>query len=303
MMSKSAVGGVRAPLWEDVQDSDTIANPSNMARISEKVHIEYLQESKDSSAHDGSPVSRLDFGSAIASAAEAAISGPHSDLWVFAGVDAKSRVKQWSPLHCCILGMAALSVLKNLGKSSTRHLCAKRAFGRAQASTIIKMANIVSAAPNNFVEESADNMRKNLKGFSHAKGPVKRLKNTKSIQSVTKSIESLQKGVHSDVLTALLQAGAFVNNRDALGRTPLMLAASCNLVDAIGILIKAGADLSAVDDINGNSPLHYAYASGSMAAASLLEELGAPSDLQNQQGKIPLDVTGLMSTIGYSILD
>ena len=280
-----------------------IANPGNTMHVSvEGLQKERSNETKDSSAHEGFPVSRLDFEGTRATAAEAAISGPHSDLWVFAGVDTKSRLKQWSPLHCCILGMAAVSVLKNSGKSNTRHLCAKRAFGRVQQSPIIKMANIVSAAPNNFVEESADSSRRHLKGFSHAKGPVRRLKEH-LIQSVTKSIESLQRGSHSDVIAALLQAGAFVNSRDLLGRTPLMLASSCNLVDAVGMLVKAGADLRAVDNICGNSALHYAYASGSMAAASLLEEMGAQSEFQNQHGKIPLDVAGVMSTIGGSILE
>src|SRR3954470_24802058 len=50
---------------------------------------------------------------------------------------------------------------------------------------------------------------------------------------------------HADVVALLLEKGAEVNGTDVAGRTPLFAAAGGNGVDAIRVLVAAGADLEA----------------------------------------------------------
>jgi ankyrin repeat protein len=71
-----------------------------------------------------------------------------------------------------------------------------------------------------------------------------------------------------------------------------MYAAACNLSDCLPLLLLAKSDVHRVDNL-GNTALHYAYAFGSMAAASLLEEKGADCYRENQQERTPLAIAGI----------
>jgi ankyrin repeat protein len=93
-----------------------------------------------------------------------------------------------------------------------------------------------------------------------------------------------------------LQNFAFVDSLDYLCRTPLMLAAAANLVECIDLLIVSRTEVNS-SDIDGNTALHYAYAFGSMAAASVLELRGADNTRTNNSGATPLDVTGMTNAV------
>ncbi|PMY04066.1 ankyrin repeat domain-containing protein, partial [Pseudomonas sp. GW460-13] len=62
-------------------------------------------------------------------------------------------------------------------------------------------------------------------------------------------------------VTALLGQGASIDDRDAQGRTALLLATHHNRVQAARVLIDAGADVNAKDAIH-DSPYLYAGARG-----------------------------------------
>ena len=75
-----------------------------------------------------------------------------------------------------------------------------------------------------------------------------------------------------------------------------MYAAAFNLPSAISLLCTAGADVN-LRDLDGNTALHYAYACGSNAAASALEEKNIDANIENNDGKTALEVLGVMRTI------
>ena len=87
---------------------------------------------------------------------------------------------------------------------------------------------------------------------------------------------------------------AFVDAVDLRCRTPLMLAAATNLVEAVEILLLAGADVNA-HDLDGNTPLHLAYAFGAASAIVALESASADSFSKNHNGKEPLELAGKAS--------
>lgn len=75
-----------------------------------------------------------------------------------------------------------------------------------------------------------------------------------------------------------------------------MYAAATNLVDCLQLLVLGKSDVNRVDSL-GNTALHYAYAYGSIAAASFLEGKGASSDIENQEQKTPLEVAGMVNAL------
>lgn len=124
--------------------------------------------------------------------------------------------------------------------------------------------------------------------------------------------------VSSAAVVALVGAGADVNGRDNLGKTPLHVAirrvpelieagADCNLLDslgrtplhyvrphrrfdgALGYLLEAGCDPN-VRDIDGNSPLHFAAEYGNPFVISRLLRFGAKPEIRNKEGETPSDV-------------
>ena len=80
---------------------------------------------------------------------------------------------------------------------------------------------------------------------------------------------------------AALAEGALPDVRDEEGRTPLHRAAEGGHVEAIQLLLDAGADANAEDREYGSRPLYYAVSGGHAPAAKLLLERGAAVDAIN----------------------
>ena len=104
--------------------------------------------------------------------------------------------------------------------------------------------------------------------------------------------------VFPDELYTHLDLGADINERDPDGMTPLMLATLRGVGEGALILIKEGADITAVDN-NGWTLLHYLGFSGtgqeSGELAEKLIKMGLDVNAECQQGHTPLHLA-LMNT-------
>ncbi|XP_071103928.1 ankyrin repeat domain-containing protein 7-like isoform X1 [Haliotis cracherodii] len=99
----------------------------------------------------------------------------------------------------------------------------------------------------------------------------------------------MQLRVSIKVVNRLVEAGCDVNRRTQKGATPLMFAVSLKKLDKIKALIKAGADVNAVDS-GCVTPFHLATNDGqSVNIAKLLLQNGAHPDLKDRFGRTPLD--------------
>jgi ankyrin repeat protein len=95
-------------------------------------------------------------------------------------------------------------------------------------------------------------------------------------QALTVAVESNDLAHASE----LLANGAQVNRKNALGLTPLMVAAGRGCIQMVELLLTAGADLHLLDSRVGSSALHKAAQSGVSEIALLLLRHGAFIDLQ-----------------------
>jgi ankyrin repeat protein len=84
---------------------------------------------------------------------------------------------------------------------------------------------------------------------------------------------------HGDVITRLVQAGAPVNDVDTDDHdyTPLIVACQKNQANAVAALLKAGAQVDAVDD-DGSSALHWAVYGAAPVETHVYREIDQPHD-------------------------
>jgi hypothetical protein len=75
-------------------------------------------------------------------------------------------------------------------------------------------------------------------------------------------------------IQTLMDQGAALNERDELGRTPLMLAVIDGRPEVVRLLLDRGADPNAADN-SGRTPLQMARQAGLRQIATLLEQSGA----------------------------
>ncbi len=87
-----------------------------------------------------------------------------------------------------------------------------------------------------------------------------------------------------------------MNATDHFGRTSLMLAASCNLIQACRLLLSHGAKINACDD-SGNTAMHFAYMYTCTNVITLLRSSDGDEGVKNKEGKSPADVAGDESTV------
>ncbi|GFF45116.1 putative ankyrin repeat protein RF_0381 [Aspergillus lentulus] len=96
-------------------------------------------------------------------------------------------------------------------------------------------------------------------------------------------------GNHINVVRLLLHVGVDVNVRELLhGHTAVLKAAYWGADDCLRLLVKAGADVSAVD-YDGHNALHLAVMMGHESTVKLLLKEGVDTSARDNQGHIPLD--------------
>lgn len=96
-----------------------------------------------------------------------------------------------------------------------------------------------------------------------------------------KLLESAERGNNNEVLD-LISKGAQVNyvSKTSEKSNPLHAAARNDHVDALNVLLYAGADVNAKDS-NGNTSLHIACQNGHLSIAKALLDRGADTSLAN----------------------
>ena len=90
-----------------------------------------------------------------------------------------------------------------------------------------------------------------------------------------------------DELQALVDAGADLNAKDALGRTALHMAAFYGQLKVTELLIDRGADVNVKDRV-GMTPLHVAVLSGGRQEVELLLEKKAGINIKSDAGQTAL---------------
>ena len=90
----------------------------------------------------------------------------------------------------------------------------------------------------------------------------------------------------TDILRALVKAGASLEIRDEHGFTPMHMAAYRS-AEAVRALAEAGADLEARAE-DGETPMHLAALTGTAATVSALVEVGADLEARTDYGTTPI---------------
>ncbi len=105
----------------------------------------------------------------------------------------------------------------------------------------------------------------------------------------TPSIYDIIKNEDQETFSDMVMLGYDIDERDADGFTPLMIASSLGKTDFAAFLINNGADVNARSK-SGLTALHRAAQAGSTAIIQLLTEADAFIDLPDNDGMTPLMV-------------
>ena len=113
-------------------------------------------------------------------------------------------------------------------------------------------------------------------------------------RDITPLIAAAGSNTNSQVITALLMAGADITRKSSRDETPLMFAARYNLdpkaVEAmIKVLIAAGDDINAKDK-DGRTPLIFAATYSNVQGVLILLNNGADAKVRDNFGMRPIDL-------------
>ena len=106
---------------------------------------------------------------------------------------------------------------------------------------------------------------------------------------------------NTEMVIALIAAGADLNIQDIHGNTALMLAIQRKNIDIVKALIDAGADLN-IQDIHGNTALMLAIQQVSLWIADYLVVAGADVHLQNNKGETALKIAQSSKYAEYNVI-
>ncbi len=80
-----------------------------------------------------------------------------------------------------------------------------------------------------------------------------------------------------------------VDSVGIFGNTPLKIVISWGDIDAVNLLIEAGADINVLLE-DGNTPLHYSILMSEFKIARILVKHGANQEMKNDEGRLPKEL-------------
>jgi ankyrin repeat protein len=106
------------------------------------------------------------------------------------------------------------------------------------------------------------------------------------------SIEIAARNGHGDIMRALVEFGASIDEKGSSGCPPILAATRAGFLDCVNVILSLGADVNITDAMNSDTALHAAVKlkdesiSGSMVG--LLLSYSADTGKKNQDGHTPL---------------
>jgi ankyrin repeat protein len=194
-------------LWEEVEESNAslheLATTLEMTKVTETINKPDVSDRKTENKRNSNRV-RLSSGG--------------NELWLVDGIDSKSRRLRWTALHACIIGWAELKASTYLS-NKTR----KSDWNEGRKHTTKSLNSEESSRVSDVLCIALGLLPLSLSPHSMAqRGPAR----------VSMS--------HKDTLSLILKCHAFVDSLEINCRTPLHVAAICNLTEACSILLDAG---------------------------------------------------------------
>ena len=93
---------------------------------------------------------------------------------------------------------------------------------------------------------------------------------------------------HRDIALLMVKSGSVdISGKDEHGHTPLYHASMWGMIEVVRALVEAGADLNQARE-NGTTPLHVASYDGHLDVVKYLVETGADINSSNYEGGTPL---------------
>lgn len=107
-------------------------------------------------------------------------------------------------------------------------------------------------------------------------------------KSMTRELFKAIADSDTDIIPALVDAGADLEARNEDGLTPLLLAADERADQTVALLLKLGADINAQSTAEKYTALHYAAHNSDTDTLKLLVKAGAKLDIKDAKGLTPL---------------
>ncbi|CAN0483041.1 unnamed protein product, partial [Ectocarpus sp. 12 AP-2014] len=112
--------------------------------------------------------------------------------------------------------------------------------------------------------------------------------NLRPAYSDESALDAAFQGGHADIVTALIQHGAFVDATDSRGCTALFKVSLDTNAALVDKLVAAGASMNGIVDATGRTPLHHACMNDCPEAIVSMLRHGARVDAKDDDGDTPL---------------